>query len=158
MLKASELSHAQTPTSGALSLPHLPPWIFVDRINYVQPPDFIQATKVITEDDSFVRVHFKGKGGIFPGVLLIEMVGQVATLLQNVAAQSGEHSPDLASGEHLLARCKASFRSPARTGDVLTINVNRKETVGSTSIFEGIVKCGDRVVCLAELLGVTTHD
>ena len=136
-------------------LPHLPPWIFVDRIDSIDPPNSIQATRTIAEGDPFVRAHFAGKGRIFPGVLLIEMVGQVATLLQTVfeREQLPQRSALSLPEAHLLARCKASFHSPARIGDVLTVRVGRQDTVGSTSLFRGIVTCGERAVCTVELLG-----
>lgn len=147
----------QTADQPALPLPHSPPWIFVDRIDAIEGIDAIRATRRIVDDDPFVRAHFGGRGQIFPGVLLIEMVGQVATLLQaggtrQMAASTGQATPH---AQQVLARCKASFHSPARVGDVLTICVRRQDTVGSASLFRGSVSCDGRPICSVELLGAT---
>lgn len=154
---ATHSKEAGTTDAPALQLPHSPPWIFVDRIDAVDGHDAIQATRRIVDDDPFVRAHFGGRGQIFPGVLLIEMVGQVATLLQAVGpgrneALTGKAVPPV---QHVLGRCKASFHSPARVGDLLTICVRRQDTVGSATLFRGSISCDGRPICTVELLGAT---
>ena len=59
-------------------LPHREPFLFVDEVLRFEQ-DYILAKKIVIEQD-IMAGHFPGNP-IFPGVLIVESLGQAATIL-----------------------------------------------------------------------------
>jgi len=130
-------------------MPHGPAWLFIDRVVSWEASSVIRTQKLLDPADPLLRAHFKNGPFVFPGVLLVEIVGQSAYLLARLSEGAGEATPPA----HLLARCTAHFLSPARGGDLLAAEVRLVERVGGVTVHEGLVTCGDRNVCRVRLFG-----
>ena len=135
-------------------MPHAPNWILVDRILECRPPSYIVTQKLVSEDDPFVVGHYRGGPAIFPGVLLVEYVSQSAYLLGRLA----ESDLGRAAPVRVLARCSASFLSAAFANELLTAEVLLEDRVRDVAIFDGVVRCGSRVVCRVKVFGAVPRD
>ena len=58
----------------------------------------------------------------------------------------------------VLAGCKCKFISPAYIGDVITAKVRLVEVVGSMTMYEGEITCGDRKVASINAVGALISD
>jgi 3-hydroxymyristoyl/3-hydroxydecanoyl-(acyl carrier protein) dehydratase len=124
-------------------MPHAPSWVMIDRVIECCPPTFIRTQKQVDKLDPFVIGHFIEGPPLLPGALLIEYVSQSAYLLSCFQDQVQNEAPPV----RLLARCNASFLSPALGGDLLTADVYLLDCLRDVWVFEGTVFCDDRVVC-----------
>lgn len=132
-------------------MPHAPGWVLVDRVVECRAPDFIVTHRYVSETDPFVAGHFRGGPAVLPGVLLVEYVGQSAYLLGRLAAADLEGPPPV----RLLARCSASFLSAVSAGDLLTAEVSLEDRVRDVAVYDGVVRCGSRLVCRAKVYGAS---
>lgn len=124
-------------------------WLMVDEVITLQA-DRIQTRKMLAQDDPFITGHFADGPRILPGVLLIEFVSQSAYLL-GVLSASAEVGGD--ARPRLLARCNASFLSPAYAGDTLVAEVTQLECINDVTLYEASVSCGERLICRARVFG-----
>lgn len=167
----------KSPSSGqalsynevAARLPHIQPWLLVNRVVKWTAAKNIVAEMCLQSDHVFVRTHFPKGPDIIPGVLLIEFVGQAAHLLvllsqdahlplnsevMQIRAQPRDDSSQ-SSAIQLLARCRAQFLSPARAGELLTARVELKSVVRGVSVHHGVVTVDNREVCRVEMIGAS---
>jgi 3-hydroxymyristoyl/3-hydroxydecanoyl-(acyl carrier protein) dehydratase len=128
-------------------VPFSPEWLLVDRVVECTPPAYIKTEKQIAELDPIVVGHFKDGPAIFPGVLLVEYVSQSAYLLGRLS----DSTLTSVASPQLLARCSASFLSPARANDLLTAEVRLADSCGKVVVYEGVVSCGKRLICRASV-------
>lgn len=126
-------------------------WLMVDEIITLHP-DRIQTRKILADDDPFIAGHFVDGPAILPGVLLIEFVSQSAYLL---GVLSGPASA--ATRPRLLARCNASFLSPAHAGDILVAEVIQLDCINDVTMYEASVHCGERLICRAKVFGAAVR-
>ena len=61
-------------------LPHREPFLFIDEVIEIKENKEIHATKFISEDEYFLKGHFPNNP-IFPGVIIIEALGQASGIL-----------------------------------------------------------------------------
>jgi len=61
-------------------LPHRYPFLFVDRVDELEPGKYIRACKQVTANEPFFPGHFPGYP-ILPGVLAVEALAQASALL-----------------------------------------------------------------------------
>jgi 3-hydroxyacyl-[acyl-carrier-protein] dehydratase len=150
------VSVSQGPFSSPLTLeraeverlmPHAPVWVMVDRVLDCRPPGFIRTEKVIQPDDPFIQAHFCEICSIYPGALLIEYASQSAYLLTRLSEEPLHKTASVM----VLARCNASFISPARAGDTLTADVTQVGCLRGVIVCEAVVSCGERVVCRVKI-------
>ena len=94
-------------------LPHREPFLFVDEVIEVIENKEIHATKYINEDEYFLNGHFPNNP-IFPGVIIIEALGQASGILGFVSMNK---TPEEGSIYVLAGVDKVRFRKRIRPGD-----------------------------------------
>ena len=111
-------------TEIARLLPHRPPMLLVDRIDAVDlDARSVRGRRTLRSDDLGFDGHFPGDA-IYPGVLLIETMGQLAiTLVHFVGGQVTsiplDAAPPRVRATHIH---HATFLEPTRPGDELTLH------------------------------------
>jgi len=109
----------QFSTEQALdALPHGPEFRFIDRLLKLDPGKCGTGLYTVRGDEPFLRGHFPGQP-VFPGVLLVEAVAQLA----GVVAQS---DPGVAPLQRLkLAALRAvKILGTARPGEVIQLEAS----------------------------------
>jgi 3-hydroxyacyl-[acyl-carrier-protein] dehydratase len=97
-------------------LPHRYPFLLVDRVVELTPPDRIRTYKNLTFNEPFFQGHFPGTP-VMPGVLIIEALAQSGVIL---VAHSHPEFFDKDKNLYLFAGIeKARFRAPVKPGDRL---------------------------------------
>jgi len=135
-------------------IPHRPPFLFVDRILSADT-DSLVAERTWRAEEDFYRGHYP-EAPITPGVLLCEAVFQTGALYMakraqaeaagevRRAARAAEPSPSVTGGVPLLAKISdVRFRSPVFPGDVVQIEVRKKETLGGFTMMDGAIRKAD---------------
>ena len=119
-------------------IPHRPPFLFVDEI-VSETPDSLVARRTWRADEDFYFGHYPG-APITPGVLLCESVFQAGALhLSRTLAEKG-----VPPGVPLLVKISdVRFRNPVYPGDVVTIEVRKKDAIGGFFIMSGAMKRGE---------------
>jgi beta-hydroxyacyl-ACP dehydratase FabZ len=110
-------------------LPHRYPFLLVDRIVEIDPPQRIVGLKNVTMNEEFFQGHFPG-APVMPGVLILEAMAQVAGVLIYRDMPDDEKSRKLI---YFTGVENAKFRRPVVPGDQLRIEmelVNRRSTFG----------------------------
>jgi 3-hydroxyacyl-[acyl-carrier-protein] dehydratase len=167
MTTVAEAPEAPVPTGQALSadeiarlLPHRYPFFLLDRVTAVQPGVSAEAIKNISAADPVLAGHFPGRM-IYPGVLLVECVAQLAAVVYGtaaVAAAGGELVGDVAHRVGYLAEIRqAKFLKPVVPGDQVVFRAQSGTRVGSLISVNGQASVGRDVVLTARL-AVTERD
>lgn len=125
-------------------LPHRYPFLLVDRIVELEPGKRIVGIKNVTINEPFFVGHFPGNP-IMPGVLIIEMLAQIAGVM---LLTTDEHQGKLA---YLAGIEKARFRKPVLPGDSLISEVITLKSRGSIGWVKAMARVGTKLVCEAEL-------
>ena len=127
------------------------PSLLVDAVVEHEPGHRLVAVKNVTVNEEFFQGHFPG-APLMPGVLMIESLSQVATLL--LLERDG---PSAAAHTHLRGVDNAKFRRQVVPGDRLRLEV----TLGQRHRMLARARCvawvADQVVAEAELLLGITH-
>jgi len=118
----------------------------VDAVTELEPGHRIVAVKNVTVNEDFFQGHFPGDP-LMPGVLMIETLAQVATvlLLNGVAPNSGARA-------FLRGVDNAKFRLKVVPGDRLRLEVTLGKRRTNMARAHGTAYLGDRVVAEAELV------
>jgi UDP-N-acetylglucosamine acyltransferase len=121
----------------------------VDAVTDIEPGRRIVAVKNVTVSEEYFQGHFPG-APLMPGVLMIETMAQVATVLI-----LGEAPPG--SAAFLRGVDHAKFRLPVVPGDRLRVEVALLARRRMLARAHAAAYLGDRVVAEAELvLGLAT--
>ena len=113
-------------------LPHRYPFLLVDRIVEIDPPNRIVGLKNVTINEEFFQGHFPG-APVMPGVLILEAMAQVGGIMLY------RDLPDEDKGKKLIYFTgieNAKFRRPVVPGDQLRIEielVHRRSNFGKMS-------------------------
>ena len=98
-------------------LPHREPFLFIDEVIDIDQNNKIHVRKYISPDEYFLDGHFPNNP-IFPGVIIIEALGQASGILGFVKMNK---TPDEGSIYVLAGVDKVRFRKRVRPGDTLDI-------------------------------------
>jgi UDP-N-acetylglucosamine acyltransferase len=123
----------------------------VDAVTELEPGQRIVAVKNVTVSEDFFQGHFPGDP-LMPGVLMIETLAQVATvlLLNGSAPNSGARA-------FLRGVDNAKFRLKVVPGDRLRLEVKLGKRRTNLARAHGTAYLGDRVVAEAELVLGLAH-
>ena len=116
----------------------------VDAVTELEPGRRIVAVKNVTVAEDFFQGHFPGAPTL-PGVIMIETLAQVATVLLMNGSSGGDRA-------FLRGVDNAKFRLPVAPGDRLRLEVRLGSRRRNLARAHGTAYIGDRIVAEAELL------
>jgi UDP-3-O-[3-hydroxymyristoyl] N-acetylglucosamine deacetylase/3-hydroxyacyl-[acyl-carrier-protein] dehydratase len=126
-------------------LPHREPFLFVDRIVYLEKGKRAVGIKNVTINDYFFKGHFPGKP-VMPGVLIVEAIAQVGGVMM-LAPE--ENRGKLA---YFLAADNLKFRRTVVPGDQLVLDVEAGRIKTKTGQVHGKALVDGKVVAEADLM------
>jgi len=135
------------------------PSLLVDAVTEHEPGRRLVAVKNVTVNEDFFQGHFPGTP-VMPGVLMIETLAQVATLLLFSAdawergGASGPPPPRIgANGRAFLRGVEnAKFRRQVVPGDRVRLEVSLGRRRGRIARASGVAYVGEHVVAEADLI------
>lgn len=130
-------------------IPHRPPFLWIDRVEELEPGIRCVAVKFVDPENPIFSGHFPAKP-ILPGVLLIEAMAQTAgVMMGSAAAQAGDNSR---TGVALLGAVnRFKFLKPVMPGEELRIETKKMTEVGQMAYVGGTVWVGGDLVASGEL-------
>jgi 3-hydroxyacyl-[acyl-carrier-protein] dehydratase len=126
-------------------IPHRPPFLWIDRVEELEPGVRCVAVKFVDPADPIFAGHFPAQP-ILPGVLLIEAVAQTAGVMLGSAAPQG--APELAL---LAAVNRFKFFKPVTPGRELRIETKKLTDAGKMAYITGTVHVDGEMVASGEL-------
>jgi UDP-3-O-[3-hydroxymyristoyl] N-acetylglucosamine deacetylase/3-hydroxyacyl-[acyl-carrier-protein] dehydratase len=126
-------------------LPHRQPFLFVDKVIYLEKGKHATGVKNVTINDYFFKGHFPGRP-VMPGVLIIEAMAQVGGIMM-LAAE--ENRGKLA---YFLAANNIKFRKTVVPGDQLLLEVEAGKIKSKTGQVRAKALVDGRVVAEADLM------
>jgi 3-hydroxyacyl-[acyl-carrier-protein] dehydratase len=130
-------------------IPHRPPFLWIDRVEELEPGVRCVAVKFIDPAIPIFAGHFPAKP-ILPGVLLIEAVAQTAgVMLGSAASQGSDKSPGAVA--LLAAVNRFKFLKPVTPGQELRIETKKLTEAGQMAYIGGTVWVGEEMVASGEL-------
>ncbi|NUP16870.1 MAG: 3-hydroxyacyl-ACP dehydratase FabZ [Streptomyces sp.] len=141
-------------------LPHRHPFFLLDRVTALEPGTSAEAIKNVTASDGVLAGHFPGRM-LYPGVLLVECVAQLAAVIYgSAAAQSatGDLVADVADRVGYLAEIRqAKFLKPVLPGDQVVFRVQSGPRLGGLISVTGQASVGSEPVMTARLAVTELH-
>ena len=122
------------------------PSLLVDSVIEHDPNNRIVALKNVTVNEEFFQGHFPGTP-LMPGVMMIETLAQVATLLLFHNATEFRNARAVLHGVN-----NARFRRQVLPGDHLSLELTLISRDENLAITKGVATVGKRTVAEAELL------
>ncbi len=98
-------------------LPHRFPFVMVDRVHRLVPKESIDGHKCVAFNEPWFQAHFPGRP-IMPGVLIVEALVQISTLLAYVSDPFDADKNIM----YFLGIDKVKFRHPVIPGDRLDLH------------------------------------
>ena len=105
-------------------IPHRYPFLLIDRLTEIRPFESATGIKNVTINENFFQGHFENKA-VMPGALIIESMAQSAGTLVLYSLKKTYENISV----YLLSVDKAKFRKPVCPGDVLRMEVKKKNNV-----------------------------
>ncbi|MGB9204348.1 MAG: 3-hydroxyacyl-ACP dehydratase FabZ [Terriglobales bacterium] len=130
-------------------IPHRPPFLWIDRVEELEPGVRCVAVKFVDPKDPIFAGHFPAKP-ILPGVLLIEAVAQTAGVMLGSAAP---HGPRSSGGQLALLAAvnRFKFLKPVTPGQELRIETKKLTDAGQMAYISGTVSVDGEIVASGEL-------
>jgi 3-hydroxyacyl-[acyl-carrier-protein] dehydratase len=125
-------------------LPWRHPFLMIDRMIECAPEESIVTQKNVSAGDAVAGAA--GSGPWFPGMLMLEGLGQTAALLFRLS-RCGRNGTQLP----MLGFMKADLRGSAAPGQAIRYEVRSLKMTGEGGVFEGRALLEGRVIAEAEL-------
>ena len=124
-------------------LPHQPPFVYIDEVFDLIPGQSAKALKYIDPKDPIFSCHFPGRP-IYPGIFLIEAVGQLAFITICHQANSGNVG--------YLGNVKNfTFRRVITPGMTVIIALEVILRLGNAAKISARIFCGEKIMADGEL-------
>jgi UDP-N-acetylglucosamine acyltransferase len=121
------------------------PSVLVDAVTAYEPGRHIRAVKNVTVNEEFFQGHFPGTP-LMPGVLMIESLTQVASLLLFTDSDRADRCAWLRGVDN------AKFRRQVVPGDRLELSVTMGRRRGRIARLAAVASVGGQVVAEADLI------
>ena len=137
------------------SIPHRPPFLFVDRVVELSD-DKIIAERKLRNDEFFFKGHYQ-QIPLMPGVLMCEAIFQTAGVFMSQKLLKGS---DISGKVPVLTRVEsAKFKRMAFPGDVLTLEATFSQKIKDFYFFKGCAKKeGQTLVSIEFVLGMVPFE
>ena len=129
-------------------LPHRYPFLMVDRVVQFESGKSLTAIKNVTFNEPIFSGHFP-QSPVFPGVLMVEAMGQAGILL---AFKSFSSPPGKKSLPLLVGIDKTRYKRQVIPGDQLLIDVVLRKEKRGIWFFEASAKVEGVLACSSEIL------
>jgi 3-hydroxyacyl-[acyl-carrier-protein] dehydratase len=126
-------------------IPHRYPFLFIDRVQEIEPGDSAIGVKNVSSNEPFFQGHFPQEA-VMPGVLIVEAMAQTAGVL--VVDSLGKEGEDLLV--YFMTLDKTRFRKKVVPGDVLELHVRILRSRGKVFKFWGEARVGPDLMAEAE--------
>lgn len=126
-------------------IPHRYPFLLIDKVVDCTPGQGGTGIKNVTVNEPFFEGHFPVKP-VMPGVLIIEAMAQTAAVSILKKFEDADREGKLM---YFMGIDECKFRSPVVPGDVLRLEVDKKQERLRAWKFEGKAFVGDKVVATA---------
>lgn len=137
------------------SIPHRPPFLFVDRVVELSDEKIIAERKLQT-DEFFFKGHYP-QIPLMPGVLMCEAIFQTAGVFMSQKLLKGS---DISGKVPVLTRIEsAKFKRMAFPGDTLTLEATFTQKIKDFYFFKGCAKKeGQTLVSIEFVLGMVPFE
>ncbi len=135
-------------------IPHRPPFLWIDRVEELEPGVRCVAVKFVDPADPVFAGHFPAKP-ILPGVFLIEAVAQTAGVMLGSVAPQGATSVE-GKVALLAAVNRFKFLKPVTPGQNLRIETKKLTDAGKMALISGTVYVDGEIVASGELSVVSS--
>lgn len=123
------------------------PLLMVDRVLELEPGKRIKTLKNVAGNEIQFLGHF-ADFAIMPGTLMIEAIGQSASILFSRTTGKGMKEKEFMA---LAAVNDMRFLVPVLPGDTITMEVNVLKMTGEAALVEGVACVNDTVVTRGKL-------
>lgn len=123
------------------------PFIMVDRVLEIEPGKRIKAIKNVTGNEIQFLGHFP-EHAIMPGTLIVEAMGQCASILFSRTTSKGLEAGDLLV---LAAINDMKFLVPVHPGHTMTLEMTIAKMTDQAALVEGIATVEGTVVSKGRL-------
>jgi 3-hydroxyacyl-[acyl-carrier-protein] dehydratase len=123
------------------------PFIMVDRVLELEPGKRIKTLKNITGNEIQFLGHFSDFA-IMPGTLIIEAIGQSASLLFSHATGKGMNAREFMA---LAAVESMRFLAPVLPGHTMLMEIRVLKATDEAALAEGVVRVDEAVVAQGKL-------
>jgi beta-hydroxyacyl-ACP dehydratase FabZ len=131
-------------------IPHRPPFLWIDRVEELEPGVRCVALKFVDPADPIFSGHFPAQP-ILPGVLLIEAVAQTAGVMLGPSAPQSAAPAGAGELSLLAAVNRFKFFKPVTPGRELRIETKKLTGAGKMALISGTVYVDGEIVASGEL-------